>query len=234
VRFGGAAKLVVVLTLLGCSTAPDPEAFGPPDASNMRHVASPQVGFVQGRVDAGSPCAQDFGTCPAELPEAGAPCVADPTLLCEYGSDQLVQCNAVASCAPDGGWSVSMAPDGEDSGCPTILPAGCPPSFAAGEDAGMECSSAGPVSCIYPEGSCFCESESYVATVDGSAVYVWLCGGPQSASCPSSRPRFGTACTEGEACSYTTVCDSYASSCVCGAWRQTLCPSIQAADNTLL
>jgi hypothetical protein len=234
VRSGGAAKLVVVTTLLGCSTAPAPEAFSTPDASNMRQVASPQVGgSVSGRADAGGLCAHDYGTCPADPPEAGAPCAADPTLLCEYGADPLVRCNAVARCAPDGGWAVSMGPDGGDSGCPTVLPAACPPTRAAAEDASVECSPIALLYCFYPDGMCSCEPGGDV-TLDGSAVYAWTCDDMPGGGCPSIRPRLGTACTEGLYCSYTPYCDPDESSCVCGAWRQMLCPGLMDALNTLL
>jgi len=157
----------------------------------------------------------------------------DRSLLCEFGDDPLVQCNALASCGVDGAWIVSGPPDVGDSGCPTVLPPACPSTFAAAEDASVACSPS-LLFCTYPDGMCACDPDGF--TPDGGAyAYAWTCSAPPASGCPSTRPRFGTACTGASTCAYTTYpCGSYESACSCGAWRRAECPAVVGADNTLL
>lgn len=168
-------------------------------------------------------------SCPLSAPEAGAPCTGGTSLgtgpaLCEYGDDLRSACNTVASCGADARWVVQ--PPDVDAGCPSLRSSFCPPTFAAGADAGIVCTAA--FACDYPEGICGCGWVS--SDIDGGLTYGWTCA-PQPALCPSTRPRWGTACaTEGLQCAYSGPCytppfvPAEPTECLCGTWQRGACP----------
>lgn len=128
--------------------------------------------------------------CPGERPLPGDPC---PTrfLICEYGDDPNVDCNAVLECT-ESGWRGSL-PSGAT--CPT--PTGADPSCPAFDLAlDTTCEHLGST-CTYATGLCACSAKPGY----GGALR-WGCI-PLPPGCPASRPRFGATCTtEGRLCDY--------------------------------
>jgi hypothetical protein len=216
-----------VLTGCGGSVSVVPDGGGSASASGgstSSGVASPESsgaagtstsggsgGSSGGSADAGSTrtCpsldAGGAGACPSTLPVAGCPC-AVPGLECEYGGANVEQCDTVAYCGASG-WQVqgATAATGDCDSRPT----GCPGTFASvPRDAG--CTPPMPPSfgamgvCDYAEGRCQCATGGVNLPYTGSpAQDYWSCQDPGSASCPSPRPRLGSACSSpGLTCSY--------------------------------
>jgi hypothetical protein len=212
------------MSLAACASAPS-TGFEPADgAASTRDAAAadgpgldaPPWGVGDGRpiveVDCGPPAA----ACPPTAPEAGSAC--QTAVDCEYGDDPQPSCNTIASCSGGSHWQV-FPPDGP---CPTGLAAVCPGSYAGAEAlvaSGAACDASAP--CLYPEGSCDCP------TLAGQTA-IWRCG-HAAPGCPSTRPRYGSACSDGGVfllCAYGPGCYDLPShkfsltvACQCGAWQ---------------
>jgi hypothetical protein len=201
-------------------------------ASDVSAAPSPDAAVIAAASTPGNvpPCNACTGAaCPARVPEAGAACISDPTLTCEYGDDPQSKCNTVARCVGDAGWQVLM-PEVDGGDCPTTLSSACPPSLAAGVDAGGPCPQRSDLVvslvCHYPDGLCACVPQ----LVDLSLVHRWTCSVPPSSGCPAAGPHYGESCpTTGEVCLYSDGCQSWLYpghdvACCCGTWRVPACP----------
>jgi len=163
-----------------------------------------------------SACPAVLPTCPSTVPTSGAPCPGpSPVGGCEYGSDPSYTCGTIATCDPRSGWLVQTLSDGVQ--CPTTLPSSCPPSFAeAAANHQLSCASLpANLTCLYPEGRCFCSQE---LTVLG-------CPTALPSGCPAARPRAGTPCSTAGPCTEwgTGSCDGQSMICKCGLWQPVLC-----------
>jgi hypothetical protein len=227
-RLGTQAPWLVAIAsgLLACACASTPSIRpGPVDgAAPAGDGAAPNDGSSDdgpplGFPDAGpgpDACNAPIAPCPSAAPEAGTPCAT--TVDCEYGADPTPSCNTIASCQKNQ-WTLFGGTDG--GACPTTLPMGCPATYAdatALVGTGATCAASAP--CVYAEGTCSCDA------VVGTPS-VWRCS-HASAGCPSARPRYGAACSAaGLSCGYGSGCyapplhESFAVTCLCGAWQGT-------------
>jgi hypothetical protein len=166
------------------------------------------------------------GPCPDSLPNAGAPCDAPASVLCEYGDDVNGGCNRVAACSR-GEWSLTGPSPAATCPTPTGDPA-CPTSYR-GVARGALCDIEGLI-CGYPQGICEClrPISGPPQVGPGGANPTWACDLPQQ-GCPSPRPHLGTACgTEGQTCDYAscTLPEGTAETCSGGVWTtaESACP----------
>jgi len=152
------------------------------------------------------------------LSEDGAeqlrPC-NDPSLSCEYGGDQDLQCDGLAVCT-NGSWSVTEPP--ASSLCPTSPPGkdGCPDKYSS-VPVGASCT--GTTECAYPQGRCAC-AVSFGPVQLEDAGSSWVCEQPED-GCPEPRPQVGTSCSmEGLTCDYgtCTLPGGTAMACTNGTW----------------
>lgn len=161
------------------------------------------------------------GSCPAALPAARTACTT-PGLACEYGGegDHLL-CSVVVNCGQDHTWYSSA------SGAPCVgsqaeNPSACPSSFTA-LGRGAACPTDLDARCVYPEGTCACQTCS---GGDGGLTRAWACETwPDPAGCPEPRPRIGSPCTnEGQECSYGSICGVVSGvpllDCRDGVWKR--------------
>jgi hypothetical protein len=159
--------------------------------------------------DAGDPPAPG---CPFEVPEQEARC-PEVGLQCEFGGEDRVACNSVATCT-DLGWLV-IPPDERctpnDEGCPND-------SFDITR--GGACTAYGML-CSYPAGTCACDGTPSPGGSDWK--FTWTCTDPVG-DCPAIRPQLGGRCfDEGKRCSYggcNIVVHNVTQSCVGGVWRR--------------
>jgi hypothetical protein len=147
-------------------------------------------------------------SCPTDPPTAGASCT-DNGLECEYGTNPNVECNKTFTCAGSLWTSPSSTPP-----CPPADD--CPPAYiTSGKN--EQCSmSDEDLTCSYAQGTCIC-SEGSLPEVGGP---YWNCI-PATSSCPSPRPRLGSACSdEGTQCDYGACEGGIAIECKDGVWQQ--------------
>jgi hypothetical protein len=108
------------------------------------------------------------------------------------------------------------------AGCSTTSSAGCPATYADVQAQDGQCAMADVgESCVYAEARCDCSRTCGMEGVGGTGG-IWCCpDAPPGGSCPSPRPRLGTACTTS-----TSVCDYGACSgnvelqCTDGVWQK--------------
>jgi hypothetical protein len=169
----------------------------------------------------GDACAR--AACPVAEPALGDPC--DPsTAACEYGEDPRHQCNRVYSCV-SGHFQITTFPAQSPSdlpdaaGCPTTLPADCPPSLAS-VAVGAACTP--NLRCPYVDGECACFA--------GDDAGAWACApgnvlGGSDAACPAVRPHLGASCpAQSGYCVYDFDCSFEACSCGEWVWGYSECP----------
>jgi hypothetical protein len=152
--------------------------------------------------------------CPLSPPVSGASCT-EQSLSCEYGEDQDLRCDTLATC--DGSWNTTV-PSG--ASCPTSPPGsnGCPTSYA---DVHVGQSCTGNSDCAYPQGRCACTLPLGGPVHLADAGSTWTCEAP-GGGCPEPRPHAGTACSAGgpQQCDYGTCTLPGGAEMVCtnGAW----------------
>jgi hypothetical protein len=164
----------------------------------------------------GSPAAAPPGLgpdCPQGVPTPTSPCGRDG-LECEYGNDREVQCNTVAECSSQSGWTL-LEPETSPS-CPSPpsgLAPSCPATYAS-VPVGATCPLSG-ARCDFPEGFCGC---SYIGNLTQHAPpppLTWTCE-LLDPSCPRLRPRVGSLCNRsGQSCGYGGAVSVY---CDNGYW----------------
>jgi hypothetical protein len=186
------------------------------------------TGPTDGGTDTGSngDSATDGGggpsKCPATMPFQDAACASEG-LKCEYGSNPILSCNAIAVCQ-SGKWSLMVPPP---DGCmdPGPNPKTCPATFAS-VPRGQSCSDAYPTFCSYPQGQCGCTVAAGPIPMDASASATWICESP-GAGCPRPRPHVGDACASaGLVCDYgsCTLPSGIQLECSGGVWTDTPAP----------
>jgi hypothetical protein len=173
----------------GPDTAPGPD--GPPFA-----VTTPLGSLI--------------ADCPQSPPANGSPCSRPGGLQCEYGNDWDSECNTLADCyTPQATWDVRL-PSTIPGQCPTPATGGanCPATLAQAQAAGACATSLAGTICQYPEGLCDC----YMPETGTDTS--WFCQSGNSAMCPATRPRIGSACAVGDVdCQYQ----------ICGRGGRVLC-----------
>jgi hypothetical protein len=159
-----------------------------------------------GSNDTGSP---DSGPtfCPAKPPTKGGKCSPDG-IECEYGSNPNADCNELFDCTGSG-WTnatpkLACAPQSD-----------CPASYASITGHKTCPASELDLTCAYPLGTCICSDGEL--PVSGGPF--WNCV-PATATCPSPRPKLGSACTEdGTTCDYGACEGGTAIECKAGYWQ---------------
>jgi hypothetical protein len=149
--------------------------------------------------------------CPFFEPKEQSRC-PEIGLQCEFGSDDRIACNSVATCT-DIGW-ITTAPDERctpnDEGCPddAVLIARGGPCDALG------------ITCSYPTGTCACDGKFKPGGSD--LEFTWTCTDP-GPGCEPIRPHLGGSCfEEGKVCSYggcSLIVHNVTQKCVGGVWR---------------
>jgi hypothetical protein len=123
--------------------------------------------------------------CPTDVPASGTSC-SIVNLRCEYGSSEVPECNTIAYCELKP-LRFTLTPPAE--GCPMSPPTNagyCPASYSEVVTGGA-CTMG--QACHYDDGECDCG-------LTQPASSGWTCV-KQTAGCPPSPPRFGSACPEG-------------------------------------
>jgi len=151
--------------------------------------------------------------CPFFEPKQEARC-PEVGLQCEFGAEDRVACNHLATCT-EIGWIV-VPPDPRctpnDEGCP---------DDAITIPRGGECTAFG-MTCSYPEGTCACDGAPGPGGSDFK--FTWTCTDP-GPGCEPIRPHLGGSCfEEGKVCSYggcSVVVRNVTQKCVNGVWRAT-------------
>jgi hypothetical protein len=159
-------------------------------------------------------------SCPSSQPADGDHCMR-PALVCEYGSSNVLSCDALATCMATippvdgavGTWWV-LAPDGGPP-CAPAPASECPVSGQAIQ--GMPCNSPS-LDCDYADMRCECARDP--AALSEST---WRCTDPRLAGPGCGvRPRLGTPCSQdGILCNYG-ACDiagGNLESCISGMWQ---------------
>jgi hypothetical protein len=190
--------LALALALAACGSEP----VAPGDGGSDSGKPDSTVGFPDGGGDASDAGdgACTPGVCPTAVPSEGTACNGD--FFCEYGTGPLPECNTTATCIGSAWHIVSF-----DGGC--TQNSQCPGTFAAAQDGGPACGTTN-FACAYSEGTCGCAGGS------------WACATPGDPSCPTQRPRYGTACTGSLTCAYGADCTALAGpdiQCACGRWK---------------
>jgi hypothetical protein len=207
------------LSLAACGgVSADPPGGG--GSSSGGGSSGSSSGGGSGGSSGGSSGSSSGGTtqgCPPSPPTAGSSCaLAYASFSCEYGGDQDLECDTLATCS-NATWSLTEAPT--DGFCPTSKPGknGCPASYS-GVHVGQACS--GVTDCAYPQGRCACTVPIGGPVELEDAGAEWICETPES-GCPEPRPQAGTSCdSEGLTCDYgtCTLPGGTAMECAGGRW----------------
>lgn len=175
-------------------------------ASNAPHglclPACEQDGAVCGAPVSGDP------SCPSMIPKKGDSCSGAP-YTCRYGS---APCESVTRCESAGGgkpsaWTATLP----DASC-SVLPEGCPVSFAAVTPGAFCTAGIGSPgeACTYAEGICQCV---VCDTADAGLVasHAWACrrwGEDLARGCPALAPTPGDRCTSPKLLCHYGVCSA--------------------------
>jgi hypothetical protein len=199
-----------VLVLAGCGSSGTLPADASVDTTTTDSTSCAIDPFAcyDGAVDEGGDAGlQPPLPCPANAPEAGAPCDLPNYEDCEYGATSAFDCSQHFSCW-SGHWQVSQtSPCKPPEACPSDPPDG-------------GCSSWGE-ECAYGDAGIFC-----VCTVCGVGPPppdgykpTWRCRLPDP-GCSAVRPDDGTPCDSDAGCSYSAAscCTGAYSRCVDGVW----------------
>ena len=159
--------------------------------------------------------------CPTSPPSQGASC-PDTGLECEYGSNPNLSCDELIVCTASG-WmdqatGTTCAPESD-----------CPAKYLGSMTQSQPCPAAEEdLTCAYPQGTCIC-SEGSLPEVGGP---FWICIAT-TPTCPSPRPRLGTACSDpGTQCDYGSCEGGTAIQCASGVWQENnrvACPASAGA-----
>jgi hypothetical protein len=171
--------------------------------------------------DAPSSDAPHSEGCPASPPAGGGSC-PNTGLECEYGTNPNPTCNELYDCT-NSGWlnaspPVTCAPQSE-----------CPANYLGPMSQNQPCpTSEEDLTCAYPQGTCIC-SEGGLAREGGP---FWTCIAT-TPTCPSPRPRVGTACSDpGTQCNYGSCEGGITIVCEDGVWQEdnmVACPAAASA-----